>query len=39
VWLQQVSGGLHQQVVLFHLGFNVALAVLFIGSPASRPGC
>ncbi len=31
VWLQQVSGGLHQQVVLFHLGFNVALAVVFIG--------
>ena len=31
VWLQEVSGGLHQQVVLFHLGFNVALAVLFIG--------
>jgi len=31
VWLQQVSGGLHQQVVLFHLGFNVALAAVFIG--------
>jgi phosphate:Na+ symporter len=31
VWLQHVSGGLHQQVVLFHLGFNVALAVVFIG--------
>ncbi len=31
VWLQQASGGLHQQVVLFHLGFNVALAVVFIG--------
>jgi phosphate:Na+ symporter len=31
VWLQQVSGGLHQQVVLFHLGFNVVLAVVFIG--------
>ncbi|HEX6240767.1 MAG TPA: Na/Pi cotransporter family protein, partial [Polyangiales bacterium] len=30
-WLQHVSGGLHQQVVLFHLGFNVALAVVFIG--------
>jgi phosphate:Na+ symporter len=31
VWLQQAGGGLHQQVVLFHLGFNVALAVVFIG--------
>jgi phosphate:Na+ symporter len=31
VWLQQLSGGLHQQVVLFHLGFNLALAVVFIG--------
>jgi phosphate:Na+ symporter len=30
-WLQHVSGGLHQQVVLFHLGFNMALAVVFIG--------
>lgn len=30
VWLQQVSGGLHQQVVLFHLGFNVVLALVFI---------
>jgi len=30
-WLQHASGGLHQQVVLFHLGFNVALAVVFIG--------
>jgi phosphate:Na+ symporter len=30
-WLQHVSGGLHQQVVLFHLGFNVVLAVVFIG--------
>jgi phosphate:Na+ symporter len=31
VWLQQASGGVHQQVVLFHLGFNVALALVFIG--------
>ncbi|MCW5660475.1 MAG: Na/Pi cotransporter family protein [Burkholderiaceae bacterium] len=31
VWLQHAGGGLHQQVVLFHLGFNVALAVVFIG--------
>jgi phosphate:Na+ symporter len=31
VWLQQASGGVHQQVVLFHLAFNVALAALFIG--------
>jgi phosphate:Na+ symporter len=31
-WLQQhVAGGLHQQVVLFHLGFNMALALVFIG--------
>jgi phosphate:Na+ symporter len=31
-WLQQhVAGGLHQQVVLFHLGFNMALALIFIG--------
>jgi phosphate:Na+ symporter len=30
-WLAQASGGLHQQVVLFHLGFNLALAALFIG--------
>jgi len=29
-WLRQVSGEVHQQVVGFHLGFNVALALLFI---------
>ena len=29
--LQQVVEGVHQQVVLFHLGFNVVLAVVFIG--------
>ena len=31
VLLQQLVPGVHQQVVLFHLGFNVVLAVLFIG--------
>ena len=31
VLLQQLAPSVHQQVVLFHLGFNVALAVLFIG--------
>jgi len=31
IWLQQPSGEVHQQVVLFHLAFNVALAVMFIG--------
>ena len=31
VWLQQTSGEVHQQVVLFHLAFNVALALVFIG--------
>ena len=31
VLLQQLVPSVHQQVVLFHLGFNVALAVLFIG--------
>lgn len=30
-WLQQVNGGVHHQVVLFHLGFNLALAAVFIG--------
>jgi len=30
VWLQQSSGEVHQQVVLFHLAFNVALALVFI---------
>ena len=29
--LQQHVAGLHQQVVLFHLGFNAAVALLFIG--------
>jgi len=29
--LQQHVAGVHQQVVLFHLGFNVALALSFIG--------
>jgi len=31
VWLQQASSEVHQQVVLFHLAFNVALALVFIG--------
>ncbi|MEF7616537.1 Na/Pi cotransporter family protein [Aquincola sp. MAHUQ-54] len=31
VGLQQVVPTVHQQVVLFHLGFNVTLALLFIG--------
>jgi phosphate:Na+ symporter len=31
VWLQQASGEVHQQVVLFHLGFNVVLAFAFLG--------
>jgi phosphate:Na+ symporter len=31
VWLQQASGEVHQQVVLFHLAFNVVLAGVFIG--------
>ena len=31
VWLQNTSGEVHQQVVLFHLMFNVALALVFIG--------
>ena len=31
VWLQQVTGEVHQQVVLFHLAFNVALALVFVG--------
>ncbi|HEY6510616.1 MAG TPA: Na/Pi cotransporter family protein [Burkholderiaceae bacterium] len=31
VWLQEASGEVHQQVVLFHLAFNIALAVVFIG--------
>ena len=28
--LQQYAGSVHSQVVIFHLGFNLALAVLFI---------
>jgi phosphate:Na+ symporter len=31
-WLQRLSGELHQQIVLFHLGFNIALAVVFVGA-------
>jgi phosphate:Na+ symporter len=31
IWLQQASGEVHQQVVLFHLAFNVALSLVFIG--------
>jgi phosphate:Na+ symporter len=29
--LQEVTGEVHQQVVVFHLGFNVTLALLFLG--------
>ncbi|HEY6133299.1 MAG TPA: Na/Pi cotransporter family protein [Rubrivivax sp.] len=29
--LQQITGEVHQQVVVFHLAFNVTLALLFIG--------
>jgi phosphate:Na+ symporter len=29
-WLQQAVGEVHQQVVVFHLVFNIGLAVLFI---------
>jgi phosphate:Na+ symporter len=31
-WLQQWVGEVHQQVVVFHLVFNIALAALFISS-------
>jgi phosphate:Na+ symporter len=31
LWLQHASSEVHQQVVLFHLAFNVALAVVFLG--------
>ncbi len=31
ILLQQLVPTVHQQVVLFHLGFNVSLAMLFIG--------
>ena len=30
-WLQQSGGAVHEQVVWFHLAFNVVLALLFIG--------
>jgi len=30
-WLGVISGGAHQQVVLFHLAFNLALGLVFIG--------
>jgi phosphate:Na+ symporter len=30
-WLQQATGEVHQQVVLFHLAFNIGLAVIFVG--------
>lgn len=30
VWLQLTGGALHEQVVWFHLGFNLMLALLFI---------
>ncbi|MBL8317165.1 MAG: Na/Pi cotransporter family protein [Burkholderiaceae bacterium] len=38
VWLQELTGEVHQQVVAFHLAFNLALSVLFIGltGPAAR---
>ena len=32
VLMQQVAPNVHQQVVLFHLGFNLLLALLFIGT-------
>jgi phosphate:Na+ symporter len=32
VLLQQTGGTVHEQVVWFHLGFNLALALLFIGT-------
>ena len=32
VLLQQIVPNVHQQVVLFHLGFNLLLALLFIGT-------
>ncbi|HET7525965.1 MAG TPA: Na/Pi cotransporter family protein [Burkholderiaceae bacterium] len=38
LWLQQANGEVHQQVVLFHLAFNVALALVFGGltGPTAR---
>jgi phosphate:Na+ symporter len=30
-WLQEMVGEVHQQVVVFHLAFNVALAIVFLG--------
>ncbi len=37
-WLQRMVPEVHQQVVGFHLGFNVALALLFVGmtGPVAR---
>jgi phosphate:Na+ symporter len=37
-WLQNMVGEVHQQVVVFHLVFNLALAALFVGftGPAGR---
>jgi phosphate:Na+ symporter len=32
VLLQQTGGAVHEQVVWFHLGFNIALALLFIAT-------
>ncbi len=32
VLLQQTGGAMHEQVVWFHLGFNILLALLFIGT-------
>lgn len=32
VLLQQTGGAVHEQVVWFHLAFNIALALLFIGT-------
>jgi phosphate:Na+ symporter len=31
VWLQQTGGAVHEQVVWFHLAFNLGIAVLFVG--------
>ena len=37
-WLQRAGAELQQQIVLFHLGFNVTMALCFIGltGPAAR---
>ena len=37
-WLQQWVGEVHQQVVVFHLVFNIALATLFVGFTGLRNG-